>query len=149
MKKLLFACVFMCVLCFTCVFAENVLYEDIPQNIMMAETGTCNPCMYIRGNRYEEMDGFYPFSTVNHKWRICYHAVCFECGSTSISYDWGASEPHNWEYVSERHCGNTLRHEFKKRCKVCGDTEFDYRDCPGPQNGGCIITLLGAKHENE
>lgn len=144
MKRILFVCSLICVLCFTSVMAEgNIAY------VMNAEEGLCNPCMYVRGNRYEAMDGFYPYSTTDHRWRYCYHAVCFECGSTSISYDWGIAEPHSWEYTSDAHVSNTLEHAFYKRCTVCGTTRAEYRNCPGPQNGGCILLMPGVNNVDE
>lgn len=81
------------------------------------------------------------YSFDSHKCYQIYIGICYTCESVERVGQYLLTEEHKWYYVDGGHLPGKLKHNRNKLCPICEFQIVELLNCPGPENGGCIVIM--------
>lgn len=117
--------------------------------IVMTSLTTGCPDHFVEITNWAEEIEYRYYSMDEHKCYDIYIGICYNCQSVERVGLYRATFSHNWIYEDGGHLSNKLLHQRIKLCPVCEYSYVELLNCPGPQNGGCMVTLNKINHQEE
>ena len=119
------------------------------QPIMLTSMAVACPDHFVEITDWTGEIEYRPYSLDEHKCYDVYIGICYTCESVERVGMYKATYPHSWLHKDDGHVEGKLLHRRVKLCPVCGYTILEFLNCPGPENGGCIVTMDTGSHQEE
>lgn len=116
--------------------------------MMTALTSDC-PDHFVELTKWTGKIEYRYFSNTEHKCYYIYNGICYTCNSVERVGVHEGTYKHEWIYEDGGHLSNKLLHKRITICPACEYSFSELLNCPGPANGGCMVTLTTINHQDE